>query len=79
MRGLRLARTFEGILAWDSLFHLNHDDQRSMFGVFAAHASRGTFLMFNFGPAFGEAVGSCRGDPLYHSNLDAARFRGGAS
>jgi SAM-dependent methyltransferase len=75
MRGLRLARTFEGILAWDSFFHLNYNDQRSMFEVFSAHASHGTFLMFNSGPAFGEAVGSYRGDPLYHASLDANEYR----
>ena len=39
MRRLALQRTFSGILAWDSFFHLCHDDQRSMFPVFRAHAA----------------------------------------
>src|SRR5690349_18394579 len=39
MRLLSLRRIFDGILAWDSLFHLNHDDQRRMFPVFGAHAA----------------------------------------
>jgi hypothetical protein len=30
MRGLALGRRFDGNLAWDSLFHLNHQDQRRM-------------------------------------------------
>jgi hypothetical protein len=34
---LSLQRSFDGILAWDSFFHLNHDDQRRMFPVFRAH------------------------------------------
>jgi ubiquinone/menaquinone biosynthesis C-methylase UbiE len=30
MRELSLGRRFQGILAWDSFFHLDHDDQRRM-------------------------------------------------
>jgi len=37
MRSLALGRQFDGVLAWDSFFHLNPDDQRRMFDVFAAH------------------------------------------
>jgi SAM-dependent methyltransferase len=75
MRALQLGRSFDGILAWDSFFHLAPDAQRAMFAVFAAHAHRGTTLMFNTGPAFGEAIGSYRGDPLYHASLDHAEYR----
>ncbi len=74
MRRLALGRRFAGILAWDSYFHLRPDDQRSMFGVFRAHAKSGTILMFNTGPAFGEAIGDYRGDPLYHASLDASEY-----
>jgi SAM-dependent methyltransferase len=74
MRGLQLGRTFDGILAWDSFFHLGYDAQRAMFSVFAAHAHRDTVLMFNAGPAFGEAIGSYRGDPLYHASLDPGEY-----
>jgi SAM-dependent methyltransferase len=75
MRDLTLARTFAGILAWDSFFHLCPDDQRAMFAVFAAHAHHNTVLMFNTGPAFGEAIGDYRGDPLYHASLDTIEYR----
>jgi SAM-dependent methyltransferase len=74
MRTLALPRRFDGILAWDSFFHLRHDDQRGMFEVFARHAGAGAFLMFNSGPKHGEAVGNYRGDPLYHASLDAAEY-----
>ena len=46
-----------------------------MFKVFAKHSSETAVLMFNTGPAYGEAVGSYRGDPLYHASLDAADYR----
>ena len=75
MRSLGLARTFDGILAWDSYFHLSPDDQRAMFGVFAAHARPGTILMFNTGPAYGIALGAYRGEVLYHASLDASEYR----
>lgn len=74
MRSVSLNRRFEGILAWDSFFHLKPGDQRGMFSVFAAHAAPAAFLMFNTGPAHGEGVGCYRGDPLYHASLDAAEY-----
>ncbi len=75
MRLLCLPDKFDGVLAWDSFFHLNPDDQRRMFEVFAEHGSETAVLMFNTGPAYGEAVGSYRGDPLYHASLDPADYR----
>jgi len=74
MRSLALGRRFGGILAWDSFFHLHHKDQRTMFGIFAGHAARGTILMFNAGFGHAEAVGSYRGDPLYHASLDPSEY-----
>lgn len=74
MRQIELPRKFEGILAWDSLFHLTPDDQRRMFDVFARHAAPATVLMFNSGPAYGEVVGSYRGDPLYHASLNPDEY-----
>jgi trans-aconitate methyltransferase len=75
MRKLALPRKFSGMLAWDSFFHLCHDDQRSMFPVFRAHAAPRAALMFTSGPAHGEAIGSFAGEPLYHASLDAAEYR----
>ena len=75
MRTLALAQRFDGILAWDSFFHLRPDDQRAMFRVFAAHAQPAAMLMFNAGPGFGEVIGSYRGDPLYHASLDAWEYK----
>jgi SAM-dependent methyltransferase len=75
MRLLSLGRSFDGILAWDSYFHLDHDDQRRMFAVFAAHANAAAVLMFNTGPQHGEGIGSYRGDPLYHASLATDEYR----
>lgn len=75
MRGLALDRRFDGLVAWDSFFHLCHDDQRSMFPVFARHASGGAALLFTTGHEHGEAIGSCYGEPLYHASLSPAEYR----
>jgi SAM-dependent methyltransferase len=74
MRNLSLGRQFDGVLAWDSFFHLHADDQRAMFPRFAAHARPGAPLMFTSGPAAGEAIGAYRGEPLYHASLDPAEY-----
>jgi trans-aconitate methyltransferase len=75
MRQLALKRQFGGILAWDSLFHLGHDDQRQMFSIFREHAAPQAALMFTSGPAHGEAIGRFEGEPLYHASLDPAEYR----
>jgi SAM-dependent methyltransferase len=75
MRTLALPRCFEGILAWDNLFHLNHDDQRRMYSIFRAHAKPGAPLLFTSGPRHGEAVGNFRGEPLYHASLSPDEYR----
>ena len=74
MRSLALDRRFGAILAWDSFFHLKHDDQRKMFRTFAEHSARDAILMFNAGFSHGEAMGSYRGDPLYHASLHPAEY-----
>jgi predicted TPR repeat methyltransferase len=69
MRTLALGRRYDGIMAWDSLFHLTPDDQRGMFPIFHAHAGPGAALMFTSGWSHGEAIGQFRGQPLYHASL----------
>jgi SAM-dependent methyltransferase len=75
MRMLSLGRRFDGILAWNSFFHLCPDDQRQMFSVFGTHAARGAALMFTSGPSHGEAIGTYKGERLYHASLDGGEYR----
>jgi SAM-dependent methyltransferase len=75
MRDLVLGRRFDGVIAWDSFFHLAPDDQRRMFPVFRRHAARGAALLFTSGPAEGVAMGEYHGDPLYHASLEADEYR----
>ncbi|MFO0891089.1 MAG: class I SAM-dependent methyltransferase [Isosphaeraceae bacterium] len=75
MRSLALGRRFDGLLAWDSFFHLCPEDQREMFEIFRRHAATRAALMFTSGPAHGEAIGSFMGEPLYHGSLSEAEYR----
>ena len=75
MRRLDLGRRFDGIVAWDSFFHLTPDDQRGMFPIFGAHVAAKGALLFTSGPAHGVAIGSFHGEPLYHASLDVDEYR----
>ncbi len=75
MRYLALRRRFQGLIAWDSFFHLTYDDQRRMFPIFRAHAAPDAALMFSSGPRYGEAIGNLHGEPLYHASLDPDEYR----
>lgn len=74
MRSLDLDQTFEGLLAWHSLFHLAPEDQRLALGRLFAHAAPRAVLMFSSGPSEGHAIGDWRGEPLYHGSLDPEAY-----
>ncbi|MEE1923626.1 methyltransferase domain-containing protein [Pseudomonas sp. 148P] len=74
MRTLDLNRRFDGILAWNSFFHLHYDDQRGMFPLFQRHAAPGALLMFTSGTGLGEALGEFQGETLYHASLDPQEY-----
>jgi len=70
MRALHLDRRFDGIVAWDSFFHLPADDQRPMFEVFRQHIAAAGLLLFTSGPRAGTAKGDFYGHELFHASLD---------
>lgn len=75
MRETNLGVAFDGILAWDSFFHLTADDQRAMFPRFARHTHEGAVLMFTSGSVAGEAIGRYKDQPLFHASLDSDEYR----
>jgi SAM-dependent methyltransferase len=74
MRALSIDARFDGILAWDSFFHLTQNDQRLMFPIFRKHAAPNAVLMFTSGPREGVAMGTYEGEPLYHASLDPDEY-----
>lgn len=75
MRRLALGHRFDAAVAWDSFFHLTADDQRAMFGVFAAHLKTGGRLLFNTGAHAGTVYGEMDGHDFHHASLDVAEYR----
>jgi SAM-dependent methyltransferase len=75
MRGIVLPLCFDAVIAWDSFFHLNRDEQRAMFAVFAKHVTPGGVLLFTAGPRDGEVSGYLYGNELYHASLAPDEYR----
>lgn len=77
MRGLDLGRTFDGVLAWHSAFHLGLGDLEDLFDVYARHVAPGGVLMFTSGDRRGEAIGEWRGEALHHGSLSLEENQAG--
>lgn len=75
MRRLDLGRTYSGILAWHSLFHLSPVDQRVALARLLAHAAPRATILFSSGPREDFVVGAWRGEPLYHASLGPEEYR----
>lgn len=75
LRGFDLARSFDGVIAWHTLFHLSPDEQRASLPRLARHCKTGGMLMFTAGDKAGEAINPCFGEALYHASLDPAEYR----
>lgn len=75
LRSFELDRTFDGIIAWDSFFHLAQDHQASTLDRFARHASDHAAIMFTSGPGRGEAINPMFGEPLFHASLAPTDYK----
>ncbi|WP_299375864.1 class I SAM-dependent methyltransferase [uncultured Tateyamaria sp.] len=74
MRNLDLPDRFDGIVAWNSFFHLRPDDQRTCIGHMARHLVPGGSLLLTVGPEAGEVSGTVGGEPVYHASLSPAGY-----
>ncbi|MEO9684380.1 MAG: class I SAM-dependent methyltransferase [Tateyamaria sp.] len=74
MRKLDLGETFDGIIAWNSFFHLRQDEQPTCIAHMARHLAPGGSLLITVGPGAGEAAGTVGGEPVYHASLSPAGY-----
>ena len=74
MRDLDLGRTFAGIVAWDSFFHLTPAEQRAVLPRLASHLDPGGLLMVTVGPDAGEVTGRVGGETVYHASLSPSGY-----
>ena len=74
MRALNLDQVFDGIIAWNSLFHLRPDEQRTCLAHLARHLAPGGSLLITVGPKAGEVTGTVGGETVYHASLSPAAY-----
>ncbi|ASC70036.1 SAM-dependent methyltransferase [Halomicronema hongdechloris C2206] len=75
MRELSLNQTFDGIIGWDSFFHLNPAEQRLTLMRFVTHLKSGGALLLTVGHTAGEVLGQVEGQRVYHSSLDPTEYK----
>ncbi|GAB4529060.1 MAG: class I SAM-dependent methyltransferase [Parvularculaceae bacterium] len=75
MRDLALGEAFDGVIGWDSFFHLTMAEQRALLPKLAAHIAPGGALMLTVGPEAGETAGMVEGEAVYHASLDPDEYR----
>lgn len=74
MRDLDLEDRFDGIVAWDSFFHLTREEQKDCLPRLARHLSPGGRLLVTVGPGNGEVTGTVGGVTVYHASLSPAQY-----
>lgn len=74
MRSLDLGQRFDGIIAWNSFFHLSEDEQRATLPRLAAHLAPAGLLLITVGPQAGETTGIVATEPVYHASLSPAAY-----
>jgi len=74
MRSLELPERFDGIIAWNSFFHLTRDEQRDCLPRMAAHLKPGGSLLVTVGPSDGETTGTVGPETVYHASLSPAEY-----
>ncbi|MEQ8404768.1 MAG: class I SAM-dependent methyltransferase [Oceanicaulis sp.] len=74
MRALDLAGRFDGVLGWNSVFHLTRDEQRALLPRLCALVNPGGRLMITVGPKDGEVAGHVGEERVYHASLAPAEY-----
>ena len=74
MRELNMPERFDGIIGWDSFFHLTRDEQRMVLPKLARHLGPSGALMLTVGQSDGEVTGRVGDDTVYHSSLSIDEY-----
>lgn len=74
MRSLQLADTFDLVIAWHSLFHLPHADQRYTLPTLGSLVKPSGLLLFTSGAKYSEIWSNNGGCELYHASLSLDEY-----
>ncbi|MEE4246426.1 MAG: class I SAM-dependent methyltransferase [Kangiellaceae bacterium] len=75
MRELSLNQAFDGIIAWDSFFHLTPTEQTAVLDRFIKHLKPGGAMLITIGDEAGEVLGAVNGETVYHSSLAPDEYK----
>ena len=74
MRALDLPDRFDGIIAWDSFFHLRPEEQTDCIARVAQHLVPGGAFLTTVGPHAGAISGTVGPEAIYHASLSPAGY-----
>ena len=74
MRELDLPERFDGIVGWDSFFHLTPDEQIACLPLIARHLRPGGTLLLTVGPRAGTTHGMVGESQVYHASLSPETY-----
>ena len=72
MRDFELNQSFDGIIAWNSFFHLTADEQKDCIARVARHLRRG--VMLTVGLSAGEAHGKVGEEMVFYASLSPVGY-----
>lgn len=74
MRRLDLLHSFDGVIGWNSFFHLMPAEQRDVLARTTRHMRPGAALMLTVGPEAGAETGWVGGEAVYHASLSPDEY-----
>ncbi|WP_170384227.1 class I SAM-dependent methyltransferase [Ruegeria atlantica] len=74
MRDFELDQQFDGIIAWNSFYHLTAGEQKDCIARMSHHLRSGGMLMLTVGPRAGEVSGAVGSELVYHASLSPAGY-----
>lgn len=74
MRDLEPGELYDGVIGWNSFFHLTAEEQRDVLPRLAGRLGTGGTLMLTVGPDAGEVSGHVGDDRVYHASLALAEY-----
>ena len=74
MRDFDLKDQFDGIIGWNSFFHLTPDEQRHCLPRLARSLNPGGVLMLTVGTSEGAVTGTVGQERVYHASLSPAEY-----
>ncbi|MDF1750764.1 MAG: methyltransferase domain-containing protein [Alphaproteobacteria bacterium] len=75
MRNLVVKGPYDGIIGWNSFFHLTRAEQRALLPQLTAMLTLGGKLMLTVGPSDGEEIGQVGDAAIYHASLAPEEYK----